>query len=129
MACEADTHFTESESSDDDFQDSGSRKMLTCKVLKGSCNPEDEGPFGSSLGEKPPRKLLEWETVETYNLKDIDDNDLTKSLQQHARDFMRVGGLKFPAGMKQKDTSLEHWKLQSKKLQSVDKSTMVPFTF
>jgi len=40
--------------------------------------------------------------VETYNLMQIDDDDLTKLLQDHARDFMIVGGLKFPAGMKQK---------------------------
>jgi hypothetical protein len=102
MADDDQQHFTESDSSDDEPLDCGSRKTLTSKVSKESFNPEDEGPFGSNLGEKPPRKGLEWESVETYNLKQIDDDDLTKRLQDHARDFMSVGGLKFPAGMKQK---------------------------
>ena len=64
--------------------------------------------------------------METYKVKDTDDKHLTESLQQHAGGFMRVGGSKVHAGMKQKDTWLEHCKLQRKKLQSVDKSTMVP---
>jgi len=125
MADDDQQHFTESDSSDDEPRGCGSRKTLTSKVLKESFNPEDEGPFGSDLGEKPARKGLEWETVETYNLKQIEDDDVTKRLRDHARDFMSVGGLKFPAGMKQKDTCLEHWKLQSKKLQSADKATTV----
>ena len=40
---------------------------------------------------------------------------------------MRVEGVKFAAGMKQKDTSLEYWKLLCKKLQSVDKSTVFSY--
>lgn len=68
-------NFTESDSSDDEFQESSSRKTLPSKVRKASFNPEDEGLFGPPLGEKSPRKALEWETVETYNLKDIDLKD------------------------------------------------------
>ena len=36
------------------------------------------------MGKKTPRKALDGETVETYNLKDIVDEDLTKRLQDHA---------------------------------------------
>ena len=47
---------TESDSSDDEFQESGSRKTPASKVRKVSFNPYDAydaGPFGSHLGEKP----------------------------------------------------------------------------
>jgi hypothetical protein len=60
MADDDQQHFTESDSSDDEPLDCGSRKTLTSKVSKESFNPEDEGPFGSNLGEKPPREGLEW---------------------------------------------------------------------
>ena len=36
-----------------------------------------------------------------------------KVFTRHPSEFMLEGGLKFASGMKQKDTSLEHWKLQT----------------
>ena len=93
--------FTESDSSNDEFQESGSRKTLASKVWTASfqVNSTDESPFGSLLGENPARNALKCKIVETYNLKDIEDDDLTKGLQDHACKFMRVlvGGLKFAA--------------------------------
>ena len=56
----------------------------------------------------------------------LQNKTVLASLQQdRAREFMKVGGLKFAARMKQKDTSLKHWKLHSKRMQSIHKSTMV----
>ena len=55
-----------------------------------SFNPADGGPLGSHLDEKSPRKALGWETVETYNLNNIEDDDLTKRLQDHAHETIHV---------------------------------------
>lgn len=113
------TDFTESDSRDDEFLEAGSGKTLASKDLKVYFDPDDEGQYGSHLGENPPRKGSGWKPVETYKLKDIcEDDDLTNRLQGHGQKFMKVGGSK---SAKQKDTNLEHWKLQSKKLQSIDK--------
>ena len=43
--------------------------------------------------KKLPRKAFVW--VEMYNLKDTEDNNLAKCLQNHASEFMRIGRLKF----------------------------------
>ena len=59
--------FPESDPSNDEFQESGSRKTHSSKVRTVSFNPYDEGLFGSHSGG---------ETDETYNLRDIKDDDL-----------------------------------------------------
>lgn len=96
--------FTKSDSSNYKYQESGSRKTLASKDLK----------MRVLLTHIWARNLQEDLGVE--NLCSIVYNDLAKRLQDHAGEFMQVRGLKIASGIKQKDTSLEHWKLQRKNL-------------
>ena len=59
-------------------------KTLASKVRKVSFDPKDEGWFGSDLGENFQRKgtgrkvrggalECQWETIQTYKLKDIEE--------------------------------------------------------
>ena len=86
--------------------DSVSQKLPPDHSATGSGDSGSEEDADSHLGRKQhKRKRVDWQTVATWDPRDVEEQHIQDSILSNAREYMRSSGLSFVAGLKKKPSN------------------------